>query len=59
MLETHAFVLVTTWTKFRHCILGKCVIIKVSLPTIKHVFYRAYLHGKIANILAQIKEYDS
>jgi hypothetical protein len=53
-IEKHVFALVKVVENFRHFILGKHTLVKVSLPAIKFLLSQTYLSGKLAHWLAKI-----
>jgi hypothetical protein len=57
-IEKHAFSLVKDVEKFHHFILGKHMLVKVPLPTVKFFLSQTYLLGKIAHWLAKIQEHE-
>jgi hypothetical protein len=52
--EKHAFSLVKAVEKFIHFILGKHMLVKVPLPTVKVFLSQTYLLGKLSHCLAKI-----
>jgi hypothetical protein len=48
-IEKHYFSLIKSVEKFRHFILGKHTLIKVSLPVVKFFLSWTYLSGKLAH----------
>jgi hypothetical protein len=57
-IEKIAFALVKAVEKFRHFILGKNTLVKVSLPTVKFFLSQTYHSGKLAHWISKIQEHD-
>jgi hypothetical protein len=57
-IEKHAFSLIKVVEKFHHLILGKHMLVKVTLPIVKFFLSQTYLSGKLAHWLAKIQEHD-
>jgi len=57
-VEKHALALVVTLRKFHNYIHGCHMIVKLPIPTVKHLLSQTYVQGKLANWLAKIQEYD-
>jgi hypothetical protein len=53
-IENHDFSLVKVVEKFRHFILGKHMLVKVPLPTVKFFLSQTYLSKKLAHWIAKI-----